>query len=417
MRPGQIFALIIAFVVMVVLLFSVGNMFENVDAGEVCVIQSPVSGKLAWYMTPGIKWQGFGKVTQYKKRMQFWFSAKGDQGDPTDDSLKIRFNDGGNAHISGGLSWEMPLEEEHLTLLHTKFGSIEAIDHDLIRPVMEKSVFMSGPHMSSTESYAGRRSELLALIEDQAKNGILSTRTKTKVDKDPLTGLDRTITAAEVAVDDAGKPVRSTESPLIEYAVKTDNYTVNSILYEDRVEEQIKQQQQSTMAVQIAIADAKRAEQQLLTTKKEGEATAAKAEWEQKTIAAKTEQEALMVKNVATTKAEQELAVAELGTKAAEQKKLADIAIGEGESERRKLAMAADGALEKKLEALVQINQAYATAIGQHQGNWVPTVVMGSGKDASAVGATGLIDLLTAKTARDLAVDLSLPAATSKEAK
>jgi len=412
MSLRQIFSLSIAVLTVFVLLVSAGSLFENVDAGQTVVIQSPFSGTLSWYTTPGVKWQGFGKVTPYQKRSQYWFSARSDQGTKTDQSLKVRFNDGGHATISGGLSWELPNDEEHLTSLHTKYGSQEAIEQQLIRTVVEKSIYMTGPHMSSTESYAGRRSELLQLIEDQAQNGILLTRSKQHLEKDPLTNIDKTVTTVEIEVDPKTNIAkRSTESPLAEFAVKTFNLAINEIKYEERVEEQIRQQQQSTMAVQIAIADAKRAEQQVLTTKKEGEANAAKAEWEQKTIAAKAEQAALMEKGVATTAAEKELAVAELATKAAEQKKMADIALGEGESQRRKPVMEADGALEKKLEAMVRINSAYAEALGKHQGSWVPSVILGnsSGATGQPVGATQLIDLFTAKVAKDLSLEMALP--------
>ena len=411
----QIFSVSIASITLLFLLISAGSLFESVDAGQTVVIQSPFSGTLTWHTTPGVKWQGFGKVTAYQKRSQYWFSTKSDQGANADQSLKVRFNDGGHATISGGLSWELPVDEEHLTALHTKYGSQEAIEQQLIRTVVEKSVYMTGPHMSSTESYAGRRSELLQLIEDQAQNGILLTRSKQHQEKDALTGVDKTVTTVEIEKDEKTNAAkRSTESPLTEFAVKTFNLAINEIKYEQTVEDQIKTQQQSTMAVQIAIADAKRAEQQVLTTKKEGEANAAKAEWEQKTIAAKAQEEALMIKLVAETKAAQELAVAELATKAAEQKKMADIALGEGESQRRKLVMEADGALEKKLEAIVAINAAYAAAIGQHQGPLVPSVVMGGQTQSSQVGTTNLIDLLTAKAAKDLSLDLAIPAAVKK---
>ena len=408
MSPRQMLSMVIAVVVFMILLFSAGSLFENVDADQIVCIQAPLSGQLTWYTSAGTKWQGFGKVTVYKKRDQYWFSAAPDQGKNIDQSLRIRFNDGGHATISGGLSWELPLDEEHLTSLHAKYGSQEAVEQQLIRTVVEKSVYMTGPHMSSTESYAGRRSELLQLIEDQTQNGIILTKTRQHIEKDQITGADKTVTVVEIEKDDKTQSVkRASVSPLAEFGLVTYNLTINQIKYEERVEQQIQQQQQSVMQVQIAIADAKRAEQQALTTKKEGEAAATKAEWDQKAIAAKAEQEALMQKNVAKTQAEKELEVAELATKAAEQKKLAEIALGEGESQRRKLVMEADGALEKKLEALVSINRAYAEAIAQHQGPLVPSVVMSSANNTATVGATQLLELLTAKAAKDLSVDLN----------
>jgi hypothetical protein len=407
-EPRHVFALLIAIFGGIALVFCTVCSFENLDAGEIMVIQSPVSGQLTWHTTPGVKWQGFGKVTKYEKRSQFWFSAKADQGTKNDESLKIRFNDGGHANISGSISWEMPVDDEHLTQLHTKFGTHRAIEQQLVRTMIEKSIYMTGPLLSSTESYAGRRNELLRLIEDQTSHGIYQTRTITEVQKDPITGTDHKVSVVQLVTDKDGKFIRVEESPLLEFSVRTFNLAINEIKYEGKVEEQIQQQQQATMQVQIAIAEAKRAEQQVLTTQKEGEAAAAKAEWAQKTIAAKQTTEAEMKKSVAETEAKQKLEVARLDAEAAKQFKVAETARGEGESARKKLVMEADGALEKKLEAWLEAQKAYAKAIGQHSGPWVPSVVMGGQGNGQqgAFGAQQLIELMTAKTARDIGLEM-----------
>src|SRR5882724_1821627 len=82
----------------IVLLLLSFQLFEQMDANEIMVIQSPL-GSLSVYTDAGIKWQGFGKVTYYQKRSQFSFSAKKDQGDKGDQSLPVMFNDGGSAHL------------------------------------------------------------------------------------------------------------------------------------------------------------------------------------------------------------------------------------------------------------------------------------------------------------------------------
>ncbi|OAI41837.1 hypothetical protein AYO40_06990 [Planctomycetaceae bacterium SCGC AG-212-D15] len=366
------------------------------------VIQSPMSGDLTWHTTPGVKLQWFGKVTKYDKRVQLWFRSATKK----DDTLRIRFNDGGHAAISGGISWEMPTDPEHLTMLHTKFGSQQAIEEQLVRTIINKSVYMTGPLMSSTESYAGRRNELLQLIEDQASGGVFQTRTVMKLEKDPITGVDRKVSVVQLVLDEHGKPQRVEESPLQEFAVRTFNLSIEEIKYEGKVEEQIAQQQEAVMQVQIAIAEGKRAEQQVLTTQKQGEATAAKEEWAQRAVAAKEVTQAEMVKKVAETKAEQMLAVAKLDAEAAKQFKAAEIARGEGEAARRKLVMEADGALEKKLEAYVETQKAYARAISEYKGQLVPSVVMGGSKESGG-GVQQLIELLSIKAARDLSLDIT----------
>ena len=407
MTNKQIVALVLAGIVLVAMLASIGNLFENLDAGSVMVIQSPVSGDLAWYTSPGVKWQGFGKVTKYQKRSQLWFSTKDDQGKTIDESIKIRFNDGGHAQVSGGISWEIPLADDKLTDVHTKFGSQIALEQQLVRTIIEKSIYMTGPLMSSQESYASRRNELLYLIEDQIQNGICLTKTTQEKTKDPITGAEKTVALVSLVTDKEGKPKRAEVSPLTEFGVKAFNLSINEVKYDEQVEGQIQQQQKATMQVQIAMANSKEAEQRALTTVKQGEADAAKAEWEQKTIAAKAIELANQEKKVAETLAQQKLAVAELDAKAAAQFKMAETLRGEGEAARRKLVMEADGALEKKLEAYTTVNKYFADAIAKHEGAWVPSIVMGGSNGQAGIGAVDLISLITAKAARDLQLDMS----------
>jgi hypothetical protein len=82
--------------------------------------------------------------------------------------------------------------------------------------------------------------------------------------------------------------------------------------------------------------------------------------------------------------------------------------LGQGEAERRKLVMNADGALDKKLSTWLKAN---ADAIKGYQGQWVPSVVMGGGTNGHALpgsGAQVLVDMLTAKTAKELGLDLGV---------
>ena len=421
MSPKQIFVSVLSGVILIVALWVVFSTYENLDASQIMVIQSPLSGTLTWHTQPGVKWKFFGKATKYQKRSQFWFSAKNDQGKTADESIRIRFNDGGHAQISGGISWELPLDNEHLTDIHTKFGSQAAVEQQLVRTMVEKSIYMTGPIMSSKESYAERRNDLLHLIEDQVQNGVYLTKTTSEKVKDPVTGEEKTVAKVELVImaEKGSATARAEESPLKEFGIKVFNLAINEIKYEDSVEAQIQAQQQAVMQVQLAMAKSKEAEQEALTTKKQGEAAAAKAEWEQKTIAAKSEQEAKMKKTIAETEAEMKLEVAKLALETAEQTKLAAIAIGEGEAKARQLVLEADGALEKKLEAYVQVNQAYADAIAQHAGNWVPTVIMGgaaggNGSGKGLNGASDLIDLLTVKAAKDLSLDMAVTNAQPK---
>ena len=72
--------------------------------------------------------------------------------------------------------------------------------------------------------------------------------------------------------------------------------------------------------------------------------------------------------------------------------------------------MNADGALDKKLDAYVEIQKAYASAIENYKGNWMPSSVSG-GAAVAGSGAQQMIDLLSVKAAKDLGLDMGISGA------
>jgi len=378
-----------------------GKMFEHVGAGEIVVIQDPIDGDLHVYFSPGLYWQNLGKATHYKKSFQFWFSAQTDQGAAANQAIKIRFNDGGHADISGSVRADMPGTEDQMKDIHMRLGSQMAVEQELIRTVIEKSVYMSGPLMSSKESYADKRNVLITYIEDQASTGVYKTIPREVKIKDPMTEAEKTVTIVEIALDDKQTPQRQEPSPLLRFGIRLYNLSINDIKYDPTVEQQINSQQQAIMSVQTAMAEAKKAEQRSITVAKEGEANAAKAKWEQETIKAK-----------AIVEAEQRLQVADLDRQAAEQKKQEQILLGTGEAERKKLVMSADGALSQKLEAWVKVNELYAAAISNYKGAWVPSIIMGGGNAGNGypgMGAQDFINFLMMYSAKQLSLDMRVP--------
>lgn len=380
-------------------------MVENLDASEIMVVQSPISGDMSVYTDPGWKWQGFGNVTKYPRRNELQFTdaacVNSDKDLVNTRGLNIRFYDGGNAILCGSMSWVMPLDPKSVLAIHKDFRSAEAFELQAIRRSMEAAATFSGPTMSSFESAAGRRNELLQILNDQTLNGVYKTVTKTVRAKD-VAGVEKDMQVIEILRDEKGLPLRAQASYVQEYNVELLPMTINNFAYEDRVERQIKDQQDATNAAVVAIANAKKADQDALTAEATGRANAAKAEWEQRTIAAK-----------AIADAQAKVTIAEAQVKEAEAFKKSEILRGQGEAERKRLVMEADGQLEKKLEALVEINTRYAEAIRQAQpGAWTPSVVMGQGTGAtSGQTSSALVDMLTAKTARDLGVDMQLKGA------
>jgi regulator of protease activity HflC (stomatin/prohibitin superfamily) len=374
-----------------------GKLFEYMDADEVMVIQS-LTGSLTFATEAGPYWQGFGRVVKCKKRDQFWFLANKTDKD-VDESLRIRFNDNAHARISGSIAWEMPTDAEHLRVFFQKYGSCQALEDQLIKTSMERAVYMTGPLMSSKESAAERRNEVLQLIEDQVKNGIYLTRTIAEEVTDPITKEKKYVNVVKLVMDEkTNLPKRSADSPLDDFGIKTYNLAINEIKYDPAVEKQIEQQQQAIMQVQTAIARAKEAEQDALTVAERGKADAAKAKWEQE------KENAMLV-----AKAEGLRRQAELNAQAAKFYKEEQLLKAEADAGYRQRIMQADNALEKRLEAQVKINEIWAKAVQGYQGNWVPVISSGGGTDGKAgSGMQTLIDMLSVKTAKELGLDMGI---------
>ena len=375
----KMFTVGVAVIGLLFLLMGLGSIVENVDSTEIVVIQSVRNGNLTWYTTPGPKFQGFGKVTTYPKRSTYEFDTQ------------VRFNDGGHAQMKGSIQWEIPNDVQSLTSLHTQFGSPESIQTQLVEKVVNKAVYMTGPLMSSKESYAEKRNYLINWVEDQIANGVFRTIQRDVRVIDPLTGQEKSAVVVEI-VQQNGQALRQEIAPLGTYNIKTSNFAIKEMPYDEQVEKQIQQQQQITMQVQTAIAESRQAEQRTITVEQQGRANAAQAKWEQEVIKAKE-----------ITQGEQKLAVAKLDNDTAEQYKQATLKRADADAGYRRAMMQADNALEKRLEAQVAIAQANADAIKNIKVPIVPTTVFGTG--GSGNNAATLLDLMTIQAAKQVGLD------------
>lgn len=396
LSPKQVWMIIASALAVIFALLS-PKMAETVDAGEVVVIQSAVTGKLEAYTSPGLVWQWFGTVTSYPKSNTFYFNKEKDSdGKIIDKSIPIKWNDGAHASISGSIRYDLPTDPKQIVDLHSIFRSPEGIESSLIRTNVVKAIFMTGPLMTSKESYAERRNDIINYIEDQASRGVFKTESVSAREEDPLTGEERVVTKVRVVRDTVTKDfARQEPSPIAAKGVRIYNIAIDGIEYSAAVEKQIQVQQQATMQVQTAIANAKRAEQDAITIAKQGEADAAKAKWDQEVLKAKI-----------VTEAEARKKVAELDVQTAQLEKQRQILEGEGIAAKKSLIMKADGALDQKLQTYKEVQKYWAEAFANYGGNVVPTF-SGGGAAGNQNGALQFMDIMGAKAARDLSLDLS----------
>jgi hypothetical protein len=377
---------------MVILGISPFWIWESVGAGEIVVVQFP-NGALEVYNTPGIKLQFFGRVTRYPKNFSYEFYADKDRGSDNDESIRVRFNDGGHANISGSCRITLPQDKPSMIAVHVNYNSFEGIQTKLIRPVLEKSVYMTGPLMSSKESSSTKRNDLLTYISDQSEFGVYKTRQKEARVKEDGSDSSKIVTIVEILKNTNGDVARQEISPFKLNSIGFSNLSIKNIEYDSAVEKQIRSQQELAMQVQTAMARAKTAEQQVFTTQKEGEATAAKAKWDQEAIKAQK-----------VTEAEQELAVQQLQEKKSLSYKQQQINEGEGEAAKKRLIMNANGALDVKLDAWVKSQQYMWDAFAKHTGNMVPMYQSGGGVQSNAMQ---YMEMMGMKAAKDLGLDMS----------
>jgi len=372
-KTKSLVSVIIAGILALVLIFSMGSLVEDVKNETIVVNQVPITGTMEVWSQPGMYAQKLGHTTNYHKTEQLWFGADGN-GDP----IKLIFNDASIGWIQGCLRVKLPTDREHMLRIQTDYNGMDRLMNDLVRPTVTKVVYASGPLMSAFESYAEKKNDLIEYITDQLNNGVYSTTVRSIEINDPITGERKQQKVASLISDStaAGGYKRSEKSPFEYYGIEIGQVSVSEITYEDRVMKQIEQQQNANMAVATARAQSLAAQQEAIRAEEEGKAEAAKAKWAQEKI-----------KAVEVTKAEQEFEVARLAALKANE--VAKRVKAEGEAK----AAANRALVSAGLTPLERANIEKETKIGVAQalaGIKLPTYVVSGGNGNSAWDAFGL---------------------------
>lgn len=410
--PAGMLKLILLGVVGLVALVFVGcaadNMWYRQNANEIVVKQDAISGKLHVSFDPGTHMLNWGTVTRYTRSAQLNFSEKKDAEGKlvSDTSIKVRFNDGGHGNINGSLRYTLPLDEQKMTDLHRTYHSMEAIDADLVGQVVKNGVYMSGPLMSSRESFSERRNDLISYITDQIENGVYRTEHEQVKQVDPITNQEKTtdIVRPKLVAGAPGGIEREEASPIQKFGMSVNNISIGGITYDQVVEQQIQKQQDAWSQMQQAIMNSKKAEQDALTVEQQGKAEAAKAKWAQEVEKATAVTSAEKEKAVAVTQAQKEKEVAELNLQTAKLAAQQTITEAKADSDAKRLQVVANNNLNERLDAYVKVQQAWAESYSKQR--QVPDVLMsGGGNGSTANPMNAAMEALSVKAMRDLRVN------------
>lgn len=380
------------------------SIIETNKEGWYKVKQAAVTGTMTVRNKPGMFAQTWGDIYPYKKMVTVWFSQEKDEGGVKDTRIKVRFNDGGVAMIAGNARFNMPAASEDQLKLHRKFRGSDSVVHKLFKPTVIQAVQLSAVLMNAEESYTTRRSAFIDWVRDQLDKGVYQTESKVREIKNEKTGEVEKIHEVKVKRDKDGNIMRNA-NPLNVFGITLGQLVIKDIEYESGVEKLIQAKREALMETVKAKAEAQKAIQERITAEEVGR---------KNVMVTKYEQEKEKIK--AVVKAQQELEVAVLDKKAAEQYKQKKILQAAGDAEYKRRVLQADGALAQKLSTYENVMNRWAEAIEKSGVRWVPDIIMGGQGGKGANASKDLIDLLTAKTAKDLSLDMKIPrGATAKK--
>ena len=382
-------------VLLLIVVLGWSQVFENVESGDYLIVQSPIAGTMKVHTSPGVKVQGFGTIWLFPIQTPLYFSKHPDEGSLADQSVPVRFNDGATAFVTASTQFILPSKPEKLLEIQKRFRTHAGLTRDGMRQLVSEAIIRTAALMSAEQSYTTLRGEFPQMVWDQVRHGLYLTEEVQDVVEDPITG-ERTLrSVVRIKRDENGNALRK-ENWVSTLGITIPHFTVKELDYEDKVDQQITKKQEALMQTVAAKARAEKAVQDRKTAEEEGKKDVAIAKYT-----------ALQIKEKAVVAAEQKLAVAELDRQAAEQNALAKERIGKAEATVRKSLMESDGALSLRLDAFVRVQEAYAAALAANGHPLVPQLVMGSnGKGTSS--ANDLVSLLTAKAAKELAIDLNV---------
>jgi hypothetical protein len=268
--------------------------------------------------------------------------------------------------------------------------------------------------MSSEEAYAEKRSIYTQWASQQISDGKFQTKLEKISTLDEGTGKTVTKNIPVISYGNDGLPIHL-DSDLADYGIGVNGFQITDWDFEPKTLQQIATKREATMAIITAKANAERAKQDAITSEEQGKANVMSARYEKEVVKEQAIVDAQRAKEVAVIAAEQQVEVARQQRLEAEQKKLAaaeykqeQVLRGEGDGAYKRLVMEADGALQQKLETYQRVMGYFASAIEKQK--WVPEIQMGTGTDgAGGDAAMKLIEMLSVKAAKDLALDLKVP--------
>lgn len=385
------------------------------------------------------KW--FGRATPWKKALSVQSvltealeiddSSDNDSLGATIEAFPIVFLGNVDAKVESSARFRLPSGEQFLKIAQ-EYRNPENFIKTALVPAIKETLQATASLMSADDFYAGARSEFAAEFENQLNDGLyLIKRKEIRGPRGHLPSQTAILQAGteqgnfgdnnasqfvtEKVMDSKGIPVRK-QQQFRKYGVEVVEARITNVDPNPQYKQRMVKVQQALAELAVARQNRLKEEEEklLVTARGEKEVEARRQETlrdqiEQTTQAETEKQLAVINAEREKQRAEIEKQTAELLRDKASITAQATKITADAEAYARKAVIEADGALQPKLDALVQINKVWAEAASQAP---VPGVMMGgSGNGASTsrqdeIGQ--LMGILATKAARDLSLDMKV---------
>lgn len=398
----------IALGVVVILLFIfllMTNPFSWNDAGNRTVVERTTGEQIVQF-APGIFYAGFfAKEKEWPNQISVTYQEEAAKSEIEDNGIEvgqimIRFSDATTANVKGIVQFILPSDEKEMILIHNTHRTPGSLVAKRLAPYTKECLQSSAQLMSSEKHYGGGRAQMAQDFLDQLKEGVYLLKTEENIVFDSLEKEQKRIYQTEIQFDKKTSAPKRKLSSIKEYGITVADAAITDVDYEDKVDQKLTKIIDAVTKSSISKQELMTAQQQTLTAKAKGEQALVEIEYQQKQEQTRQVVEAeTKVKVAEQDKLQQKIAYEGAILEAKKIKELAD-----AEAYAKSRMMQADGALEMKLKAQIEVQKAWADAFSKYTGAIVPQFQTGGGVGGN--GALNFMDIMTAKTAKDFALDM-----------
>lgn len=385
--------------------FLIANPFSYNDGGSRTVVQQSGGHQFVQF-APGVFYAGFwAKETEWPNQISVTYQAVKANLDLEDNGIEvgqiqIRFSDATTADVRGITQYILPSDESAMILIHNTHRTPVSLVSKRLAPYTKECLQSSAQLMNSEKHYGGGRAQMAQDFLDQLKDGVYLLRTEEALVYDSLEKEKKRVYQTEIQIDKKSGTAKRKVSSIKEYGITVADAAITDVDYEQKVDDKLVKIIDAVTKSSISKQELMTAQQQTMTAKAKGEQALVEIEYQQKQDQTKQVVEAeTKVKVAEQDKAQQKIAYEGAILEAKKIKELAD-----ANAYAKARMIQADGALEVKTRVWLESQKYWADAFSKYTGNIVPLYQSGGGIPTN--GATNFMELMGAKAAKDLALDL-----------